>query len=133
MIGYTMVGTKDLDRAVVFYDAIFTEMGFTRCFKDDQVSFWGDKVNVEAPRFATGYPFNGESANLGNGGMTAFLIDSAVKIDRLYAIAMGLGGSDEGPPGLRPHYGEGFYAAYLRDPDGNKIAFVCYDVHRTSA
>ncbi len=133
MIGYTMVGTTDLDRAVAFYDAIFSEMGLKQCFKDEQVAFWGDKADANAPRFATGYPFNGESANVGNGVMTAFLIDTAGKIDKLYEIGMGLGGADEGAPGLRPDYGEGFYAAYLRDPDGNKLAFVCYDVNKAAA
>ena len=48
-------------------------------------------------------------------------------LDRLYALALKNGGSSEGEPGLRPQYGPGFYAAYVRDPDGNKLAFVCYD------
>jgi predicted lactoylglutathione lyase len=58
--------------------------------------------------------------------MTAFLIDDPRLIDRLYELAMRNGGSDEGKPGYRPQYSEGFYAAYVRDPDGNKLAFVCY-------
>ncbi|NTJ41734.1 VOC family protein [Agrobacterium larrymoorei] len=132
MIGYTMVGTRDLDRAVEFYDAVFAEMGLKQCFKDEQVAFWGDKSDANAPRFATGYPFNGDKANVGNGVMTAFLINSSDKIDRLYEIGMSNGGADEGAPGLRPDYGEGFYAAYIRDPDGNKIAFVCYDASKAS-
>lgn len=130
MIGYTMVGTADLDRAVRFYDPVFTEMGLKQCYKDGQVAFWGDKTDVNAPRFATGYPFDGGKANVGNGAMTAFLIDSAAKIDALHGLAMENGGSDEGAPGLRPDYGERFYAGYVRDPDGNKIAFVCYDINK---
>lgn len=131
MIGYTMVGTTDLDRAVRFYDPVFAEMGLKQCFKDEQVSFWGDKTDVNAPRFATGYPFDGGTASVGNGAMTAFLIKGSAMIDNLYALAMANGGTDEGAPGLRPDYGEGFYAAYVRDPDGNKIAFVCYDISKT--
>lgn len=131
MIGYTMVGTTDLDRAVRFYDPVFAEMGLKQCFKDEQVSFWGDKTDVKAPRFATGYPFDGGTGSVGNGVMTAFLIKGSAMIDNLYALAMANGGTDEGAPGLRPDYGEGFYAAYVRDPDGNKIAFVCYDISKT--
>ncbi|MCI9866071.1 VOC family protein [Rhizobium skierniewicense] len=131
MIGYTMVGTTDLDRAVRFYEPVFAEMGLKQCFKDEQVSFWGDKTDVNAPRFATGYPFDGGTASVGNGAMTAFLIKGSAMIDNLYALAMANGGTDEGAPGLRPDYGEGFYAAYVRDPDGNKIAFVCYDISKT--
>ncbi|MCY1251083.1 hypothetical protein D9M72_648030 [compost metagenome] len=59
--------------------------------------------------------------------MTAFLVESAGLIDRLFEIAMERGGSEAGKPGFRPQYGDGFYAAYVRDPDGNKLAFVCYD------
>ncbi|WP_320202876.1 VOC family protein [Agrobacterium rosae] len=133
MIGYTMVGTTDLDRAVRFYDPVFTEMGLKQCYKDEQTAFWGDKTDVNAPRFATGYPFDGGKAGVGNGTMTAFLIAGSETIDRLHGLAMANGGSDEGAPGLRPDYGEGFYAAYVRDPDGNKIAFVCYDVRKNSS
>ena len=131
MIGYTMVGTTDIDRAIGFYDPIFARMGLTQCFKDEQVSFWGDKADVSVPRFATGYPFDGGKASIGNGAMTAFLIKEKSIIDNLYALAIANGGTDEGAPGLRPQYGEGFYAAYVRDPDGNKIAFVCYDITGT--
>jgi predicted lactoylglutathione lyase len=58
--------------------------------------------------------------------MTAFVLEDSATIDRLYAIAMREGGSDEGEPGFRPRYGSGFYAAYVQDPDNNKIAFVAY-------
>lgn len=130
MIGYTMVGTTDLARAIRFYDPMFAEMGMKQCYKDEQVAFWGDKTDVNAPRFATGYPYDGGKAVVGNGTMTAFLITGSELIDRLHSIAVENGGVDEGAPGLRPHYGEGFYGAYVRDPDGNKIAFVCYDINK---
>lgn len=126
MIGYTMVGTTDLDRALGFYDPLFVEMGLDQCWRDGQSASWGDKTDETVPRFFTGYPFDGEKAGVGNGTMTAFLVKDAVTIDRLYDIAMAQGGSDEGRPGFRPQYDEGFYAAYVRDPDGNKLAFVCY-------
>ncbi|AFK63365.1 glyoxalase/bleomycin resistance protein/dioxygenase [Advenella kashmirensis WT001] len=56
--------------------------------------------------------------------MTAFEFDNSEIIDRLYALAIENGGSSEGEPGFRPRYSEDFYAAYVRDPDNNKIAFV---------
>lgn len=127
MIGYAMVGTRDLERSQRFYDPLFTEMGLDPCWRDDQVSSWGKADDSTVPRFFTGYPFDGDSATVGNGTMTAFLIGSAGRIDRLYRIAMENGGTDEGKPGFRPQYSDSFYAAYVRDPDGNKLAFVCYD------
>ncbi|MEM0936249.1 MAG: VOC family protein [Pseudomonadota bacterium] len=127
MIGYTMVGTSDLAKARAFYSPVFAEMGVEEVFSDAQVVSWGDPADETAPRFFACLPFDGAPAGAGNGAMTAFLVAEPARIDRLYRIAMAGGASDEGPPGLRPHYSAGFYAAYVRDPDGNKIAFVCYD------
>jgi catechol 2,3-dioxygenase-like lactoylglutathione lyase family enzyme len=127
MIGYSMVGTNDLKRSLAFYDPVMEAMGLDRCWRDELSASWGKKDDETYPRFFTGYPFDGKPATVGNGVMTAFLVKSAAMIDRLYEIAMENGGSDEGKPGFRPQYSEGFYAAYVRDPDGNKLAFVCYD------
>jgi len=67
-------------------------------------------------------PFNGEPATVGNGVMVALAAKDQAQVDRLYQLAMSMGAADEGPPGDR---GGGFYAAYFRDPDGNKLnAFV---------
>lgn len=126
MIGYTMVGTSDLERALAFYDPIFEAMGLDKCWRDEQSASWGRLDDETYPRFFTGYPFDGGKAGVGNGTMTAFLVDDARLIDRLHQLALGNGGSDEGGPGRRPQYGDGFYGAYVRDPDGNKLAFVCY-------
>ncbi len=131
MIGYTMVGTQDLERSLRFYDPLFSAMGWDQCWRDEQSASWGDKANETAPRFFTGYPFDKQPAGVGNGAMTAFLAAGPAMIDRLYEIAMRAGGSEEGKPGFRPQYGEGFYGAYVRDPDGNKLAFVCYDAKPT--
>ena len=127
MIAYTMVGTRDIDRSRRFYDPLFAAMGRQLCFSDDQVASWGDPADEAAPRFAAGYPFDGNASGVGNGAMTAFLIGDAGLIDRLHALALAHGGASEGEPGPRPHYSEGFYAAYVRDPDGNKLAFIAYD------
>ena len=130
MIGYTMVGTNDLQRSLRFYDPLFAAMGLDQCWRDEHSASWGREDDPASPRFFTGYPFDGQPAGVGNGAMTAFLIDDARLIDRLHALAMANGGTDEGRPGFRPQYGDGFYGAYVRDPDGNKLAFVCYDAAR---
>ncbi len=121
MIGYVTVGTNDLARAARFYDAIAAEMGTGRMMEFDSFIAWGTPgggAGVAATR-----PFDGNAATVGNGVMVALEAKDAAQVDRLYAIALENGGSDEGAPGPR---GEGgFYAAYFRDPDGNKLnAFV---------
>lgn len=125
-IAYTMVGTADLPRALAFYDPIFEIMGLDQCWRDDRSASWGKSDEETFPRFFTGYPYDGDAAGVGNGTMTAFLC-AAEFIDRLHALALKNGGVCAGPPGRRPQYGDGFYGAYVRDPDGNKLAFVCYD------
>ncbi|MFC3126999.1 VOC family protein [Pseudoroseomonas globiformis] len=130
MIAYTMVGTRDLGRARRFYDPLFETMGQEPCYSDGQVASWGRPSDPGLPRFFAGYPSDGQPAGTGNGGMTAFLVPDAATIDRLHALALQNGGSSEGAPGHRPQYSEGFYAAYVRDPDGNKLAFISYDGRR---
>lgn len=125
-IGYTMVGTTDLPRALAFYDPIFAAMSLDNCWRDERSASWGKSGDEKFPRFFTGYPFDGGEANVGNGTMTAFLCAPGL-IDQLHELALENGGVCEGAPGRRPQYGDGFYGAYVRDPDGNKLAFVCYD------
>lgn len=120
MIGYVTVGTNDLARAAKFYDAIAAEMGVGRMMEFETGIAWG------APGGGAGIgamaPFDGQPATVGNGVMVALEAKDKEQVDRLHAIALANGGSDEGAPGLR---GGGFYAAYFRDPDGNKLnAFV---------
>lgn len=124
MISYTMVGTRDLGEATRFYDPLFAEMGLETCWQSDTHRCWGIVDDDRVPRFIVGYPFDERPASSGNGVMTAFRVPSAAKVARLHAIALAHGGTCEGAPGPRPQYGDGFHAAYVRDPDGNKIAFV---------
>ncbi|MEL7026708.1 MAG: VOC family protein [Pseudomonadota bacterium] len=127
MIGYTIVGTKDLSKAKAFYDPLFENMGLRLCFADDGFVSWGDPDDDTVPRFFVCYPIDDRPALPGNGTMTAFRIARASQVDDLYTMALDLGGSDEGGPGTRPEYGDRFYVAYVRDLDGNKLAFACYD------
>ncbi|MDS1140260.1 VOC family protein [Pusillimonas sp. SM2304] len=126
MIHYTMLGTNNLARSIRFYDPLFQEMGMTVRWRDEQITSWGLPGDASQPLFFVGYPRDKKAASVGNGSMIAFRVEDPAKIDRLYALALELGGADEGPAGPRPEYGEAQYAAYVRDPDGNKIAFVNY-------
>lgn len=124
MIVYTMVGTADLDRSVAFYDPILTRLRMRVCWRDAASCSWGDPDDPMVPRFFTGYPFDGRAAGVGNGAMTAFFVPDVDMIDAIHGLALRRGGACDGPPGPRPAYGERFYGAYVRDPDGNKLAFV---------
>ena len=116
MIGYVTLGTNDLARAAAFYDAIAGELGAGRFMEMDNFIAWG------APGGAAGIgltrPFDGNAASVGNGVMVAFEAKDQAQVDRIYELAISLGGQDEGPPGPRGE--SGFYAGYFRDLDGNK-------------
>lgn len=116
MIGYTTVGTNNLENAVAFYDALFAELGAGRFMEEETFVAWA--VSPDKPAFSVCRPFDGNAATVGNGTMVALVVDSTDKVDSVHAKALELGGQDEGAPGPR---GEGFYAGYFRDLDGNKL------------
>jgi len=70
---------------------------------------------------AIGKPYDGQDATVGNGTMVALAADTREQVDQVYAKAIELGGADEGAPGSRGPEQMGFYGAYFRDPDGNKL------------
>ena len=120
MIGYVTVGTNDLERSAKFYDALAAEMGTARMMEFDSFIAWGTAGGGAG--IAATKPYDGNPASVGNGTMVAFEAKDNDQVQRLYDIALANGGSNEGAPGPR---GEGFYAGYFRDPDGNKLnAFV---------
>ena len=126
MLGYATIGTDDIDRARVFYDALLGEIGARRVMEFPQNGFTLYGVGERRPGLAVTRPYNGEPAQPGNGTMVALAMDSREKVDRLHARALELGGSDEGAPGLRTPEGErAFYGAYFRDLDGNKLCAFC--------
>jgi catechol 2,3-dioxygenase-like lactoylglutathione lyase family enzyme len=121
VIGYVTLGTDDLDRSRAFYDALLGEIGASRLMEmDSGFTLYG--TGWGQPGVAVTRPYNGQPAVAGNGNMVSLVVDSRAKVDRLHARALELGGSDEGPPGVRGEEGaRAFYGAYFRDPDGNKL------------
>jgi predicted lactoylglutathione lyase len=121
MISYFMLGTNDFDKAVAFYDALMSDMGAQKVPGSDRIAAWG--WGIGTPLFILCKPFNQQVATVGNGTMISFDAASPEQVDELYAKVLALGGTDEGPPGLRgPH----LYVAYCRDLDGNKFNFIHY-------
>lgn len=132
MLTYVYVGTNDLARATRFYDAALGALGLRRCVTGDpewdRVSAgWGtyEEGGLRELAFWVGKPFNEKEATAGNGTMVAFRATSWKEVEDFHAAALVEGGLSEGVPGLRPRYGADFYAAYVRDLDGNKLAVVC--------
>jgi catechol 2,3-dioxygenase-like lactoylglutathione lyase family enzyme len=126
---HVTLGSNDLPRSRAFYDAALAPLGLVRLRDDgDEASGYG-REGDEQERLPVWIlkPFDGRPAVPGNGIHVAFLARSREAVDAFWAAAMKTGGSDEGKPGLRPHYHANYYAAYVRDPDGNKLQAVCHD------
>ena len=120
MIGYVTLGTNDIERAAQFYDQLLSELGAKRFMDTETFIAW-----VASPKdvgVCVAKPFDGNAATVGNGVMVALRMDSNEKVDAFYRRAIELGAKDEGAPGPR---GDGFYAGYFRDPDGNKLNAYC--------
>jgi len=132
MLTYVYLGTNDLERATRFYDATLAALGMERCITGDPEwdrtsAGWGtyQADGLQELALWVGRPFDGLPATVGNGVMVALRARSWNAVDNFHAAALAHGGRCEGARGLRLHYNPDFYAAYVRDPDGNKLAVVC--------
>ena len=127
MFSHVTVGTTNLQVAAEFYDAILLPLGLIRrqVTPDGgpEAACWVSP-NHPLPRFYVYMPFNRQLATAGNGSMAAFLAPSKAVVDSSYSAGLKAGGIDDGAPGERARYGVGYYGAYIRDPDGNKIHIV---------
>jgi len=128
MIGYVTLGSDDMPRARAFYDELLATVGAKRImeFGEEAGGFtmWG--TGFDKPGVAVTNPYNKLPAVAGNGNMAAIAAGSRANVDKLHAKALELGGTCEGPPGVRGEEGlEAFYGAYFRDLDGNKLAAFC--------
>lgn len=130
MIGYVTVGADDIARAKRFYDAILLALGYGVEEGPEGLSYSLPAQPAPAPARPDFYvkpPFDGRPASAGNGTMIAFQARSQEQVRALHAAGRAAGGADEGAPGFRAAYGPRFYVAYLRDPQGNKIALFSND------
>ena len=121
MIGYVTLCSDDLERSRAFYDALFGELGASRLMElDSGFTLYG--TSFGKPGVAITRPYDKAEARPGNGNMVSLVVDGRGKVDRVHARALELGGTDEGPPGLRgPEGDRAFYGAYFRDLDGHKF------------
>lgn len=124
MIGYATLGTNNIDAARSFYDGLLGSIGAGRIMEFGEelggFTMWG--TSWDKPGVAVTAPYDKNPATVGNGNMIALTVDERAKVDALHAKALELGGTCEGPPGLRGDEGpQAFYGAYFRDLDGNKL------------
>ena len=124
MLAYVMVGTSNVKRSAKFYDAALAPLGLVRTSSSDRYIGYGPKSAPKKAAFFVTKPYNKKKATFGNGTMISLVAKSRKAVDGFHAAALASGGTDDGKPGPRPA-GAANYAAYARDPDGNKICAYC--------
>ena len=124
MIGFVMVGTNNLNKAISFYDVLLETINLKRIVTNEKYAGYSSNENPENIEFYVTNPTNKEKATYGNGTQISFLVNSKDTVDKFYNLGIKLGGKNEGAPGIR----SGDYYCYLRDLDENKVcAFAKID------
>jgi hypothetical protein len=126
MFSHVHVGARDLRSLVAFYNALLPKLGLVQMPDGNGGSAEGvgwQYPDQRWPQFYVQHPINGLPATWGNGVQVSFLAASEAQVREVWSVAIQMGGVDEGRPGLR-EYASDFYAAYCRDPEGNKLCFV---------
>lgn len=126
MFSHVTLGTNDWASAKPFWQGVMAALGQPVFFEHDRGIAFGEPTG---PKIFVGPTFDGKPATYGNGTHVAFVAKDRATVDAFHAAALEHGGSDEGAPGLRPHYHQNYYGAYVRDPDGNKLQAVCHSKH----
>lgn len=120
MLHHLSIAVSDLERTAAFYDAVLKPLGYTWVFADDEAVGYGyeggdDKLCLKR---ATHVMVPGEGSHL------AFTATPPNQVHEFHAAALRHGGRCNGAPGSRPEYGDGYYAAFVFDPEGYRIEAV---------
>lgn len=127
MFSHIMIGANNVEAMLAFYDSVLATLGLARDpvqTADSPAGFIWQRRGQRWPQFALTRPFDGQAASAGNGVQVSFAAASRQHVVAAWQTAIDHGGSDEGEPGIRPQYSDDFFAAYCRDPAGNKLCFV---------
>lgn len=116
-LAHVSLGTNDFPRAKAFYDALLATIGVRVLMQGEHSAGYGRKH----PDFWIQQPYDGNPATAGNGVHMCFLAATQQEVQAFHAKALKLGGTDDGAPGFRPQYFAEYYAAFVRDLDGNKL------------
>ena len=123
MLTHITIGAVDKAKGAAFYAAVLGPIGYVQAFEMER--WTGFSCGEGQPAVLVGIPFNNEPATGANGLMIGFRADTRAKVQEAYEAGIKAGGSDDGAPGPRPAGPPNTYAAYLRDPTGNKIGIFC--------
>jgi catechol 2,3-dioxygenase-like lactoylglutathione lyase family enzyme len=122
MIDHVSVGVSDLERAARFYEATLAPLGLARVVTRPATVGFGKAY----PEFWINLRANMAEVAAESGGHICLRAKTTAEVDAFHAAALNAGGRSDGAPGLRPHDRVRYYAAFVRDPDGNRIEAVTF-------
>jgi catechol 2,3-dioxygenase-like lactoylglutathione lyase family enzyme len=126
-VHHLSLGVRDIAVSLRFYDAVLAPLGLVRVWSDLRPGEAGQAVGYGFPGHADALALKerpAQQVELGAGFHLAFAAPSRAAVDRFHAAALASGGATGGAPGLRPAYGEHYYAAFVLDPDGHRLEAV---------
>ena len=124
MIDHTGFAVTDLKRSIEFYSKALAPLGIELVMKFQEVAAgFGERGKPEF--WIAGVPGEKPTDKI----HIAFRAKGRAEVKAFYDAALAAGGTDNGPPGTRPHYHENYYGAFVRDPDGHNIEAVCHEAY----
>ena len=129
VLSHTSIGTNNFERAIAFYDAVMASIGARRVFEPEGMppGAFAVAYGKQFPEFWVQTPHDGGKASVANGVHFGFLATSREQVHAFWDAAIAAGGTADGEPGPRPHYGAPYYGCFLRDLDGHKIEAMYWD------
>jgi len=121
-------GVSNIERSATFYDAVFEPLGYVRVWEDLSLGTTNQAVGYGLPGSGDTFAIKlrGENAHCpGQGFHLAISAPDRRAVALFHEAALAHGGQDNGSPGLRPHYGSDYFAAFVIDPDGHQVEAVC--------
>ena len=119
MIDHLSITTTDLDRAQTFYDSVLGGLGYPRVNRRERAIGYGERSRLDGTPCYISLYLSGNV--VADNRHWCFRAPSRTAVRAFHAAALANGGSDDGPPGIREVYSPDYYAAFVRDPDGNRI------------
>jgi catechol 2,3-dioxygenase-like lactoylglutathione lyase family enzyme len=126
MLDHVSITVSDLRRAERFYDAVMAALGVPKVGATDVWLGYGQRCDADRPDLTYLAVKPGPAPEAAHGRHWCFKAPSRAAVDAFWAAGLGAGGSDDGPPGFRTQYPPCYYAAFLTDPDGNRVEAVCH-------
>ncbi len=132
-LSHVILGSNDIPAATDFYDQVLALLGQERRWQSESGAGYGNANEQGIDTFWITTPLDGQPASVGNGANVCFVAPSRDAVDAFFELAISLGASDEGLPGVRSEVHDNFYWCYVRDLDGKKRVAACNEPAQSDA